>query len=199
MEEETHRHIKRLHIYILILTVSIFVLLWFFLSQQKSRVSQETPAPTSEESQILKENKGFLSLQTKDNQRTYPVGAPVVLQVLADSEEEDIVGFDVLLALENQDLQASDVSSVTSSLAGFRVVSKVQLGHLSVTAVQEPQNSTRQIFKNTVIAEIVITPRVTGTLKLSILPQADPESTKMVTAQTKVLFPEVKDLTISIQ
>ena len=196
MEEETHKHIKRLHVYVLLLTVALFVLLWFFLSQQKGQISQ--PQKTAE-SKIKKEVRGSLSLKTRDNLRTYALGMPIVVQVLADSDKQDIVGFDVLLGYGELDLETFDVTSVTTSLPGFRVINKVQRGHLSVIAIQDPQNSTRQVFKETVILEVTLVPRKAGSQKIEIISKSDPESTKLVTAQTVALYPQVEDLTITVE
>ncbi len=196
MEEETHKHIKRLHIYILLLTVSVFALLWYFLNQQ--RVKQPSKEPT-EESKIVKEERGAFSLQTKDNQRAYSTGTPFTLQVLADSDKEDVVGFDVLLSYGELDLEGFDVLSVTSPLPGFRVIESAQRGHLSITGIQDPQNSTRQILKNTVILEVTLVPKVVGEQQLSIILKADPETSKMVTAQTTVLYPKVEGLMITVR
>lgn len=190
---DTHKHIRRLHLYIFALTVVVLGLVWFLFKDQLGIVKKEEPTPAPQV-EVKKENRGTMTLQSRT--RAAAVGGQYVVQVVADSDAEDIVGFDVLLAF---DQDAFNVSSVTSPLAGYRVVSTPQEGYLAVTGVQDPQNTVRNVFKNSVILEVALSPKLEGDYDIVILLQSGNADSKLVTTQTNILLPAVESLSVSVQ
>lgn len=195
--KETDKHIKRLHAYIFILTVSVLTFVWVLFKDQLRLTKKEQEVTQSTQFKKLKgENKGNMILVMKNNQRKVPVNVPFTVQVIADSQSEDIVGFDVLLSY---DKKAFKEVSASSPLSGFRVFDTQRDGYLAVTAIQDPQNSTRNVFKDKVILEITLSPALAGEYDLTILPSKKAETSKLVSTETKVFFPKVEGLTVEIE
>lgn len=195
--KEADKQIKRLHAYIFILTVSVLTLVWVLFKDQLRLTKKEQEVTQQTQFKKLKgEDKGNMTLVMKNNQRKIPANVPFTVQVIADSQSEDIVGFDVLVAY---DKEAFKEVSASSPLSGFRVFDTQRDGYLAVTAIQDPQNSTRNVFKDQVILEVTLNPALAGEYDLTILSSKKAETSKLVSTETKVFFPKVEGLTVEIE
>lgn len=186
------KHIERLHVYVLALVVAVFIVFLLFVSQTQFFQQLTTP----QQPQKVEEKKtGSLVLQKADNQRTSPLGKNLVLQVVADSQNEDVVAFDTLLAY---DADTFDFVSATSLNPAFQVSVHKNEGYVSVTAYQPPENNARSVMKDTPALQFVFIPKEKGSYVFSILEQSGKEKTQFADTKTTRLYPETSELTVEI-
>ncbi len=193
--DDTQKHIKRLHVYVLALVVGVLILLWFILSQQAPTTVQKEQVTPQKQTVAGKEaaEKGTLSLEI--DQRRVVLGQAFTVNVVADSEKEDIVGFDVLFSF---DKSAFSLSSVASPLKNYQVFEFQRQSHLTVTAVQAPEVNTRSIFDQTAILTISLRPTKKGNYNLFILPSKDKEKTKFINSATQPFLPKTTGAEIEV-
>lgn len=191
--EDHHPHIKRIHWYLLVLTIAVFALIWVIYRSQ-------TPQTTTQQQQAGQEEKiekrGSLILKDKDNLRNYQVDRAITLQVVADSEGADVVGFDILL---DYDKSAFTLTSAQTPLTGFRLFSKQNENHLSLTATQLLESKVRSLFSATAIVELVLVPKKAGSYTFSLLDEVGNESTKFVDTQSTRLYPQTVSLKVEVK
>lgn len=195
--DQHHPTVKRIHFYILILTGVLFlVVAVLLLSPQTNLLNLGKPqtAPKAEETSL--NQKGTVKLQETSNLRTVTVGQPLTVQIIADSEEEDVVGFDVLLEF---DQDAFTLTTASSPLTGYQVSRKDQVGHVSLTGYQLPQSEARSNFEGVPILELTFTPKAKGTFTFSISQIINNETTKFVNTDTEQVFPATTDGEFSIE
>lgn len=197
--ENNHPTVKRIHWYILILTIAWLGLAWFIFNSQYDLLSKLiglNPAKNiSEQSMFKTEKKGTITLKSAEDLRRYRVGQRINLQVLADSVGSDIVGFDLLF---KYDKQAFSTPSVTTPLQGYTVVTAENENHFTITAVQVPGSENRTIFNGTEILKLVFNPLKVGTYEISIIPEVNPESTKFVSTESQQLIPQTATFKVEV-
>lgn len=197
--DQNHPTLKRIHWYILILTLAWIGLAWYIFNSQydlMSKLIALNPVKNITEQSIFKsEKKGEISFKSVEDLRRYRVGQPINLQIIADSAGVDIVGFDLLL---KYDSEAFSKPIATTTLQGYTVVTSEAEDHLSITAVQVPGSENRTIFNEDEILKLVFNPLKVGTYEISIIPEAGPESTKFVSTESKVLTPQTATFQVEV-
>jgi hypothetical protein len=191
--EKTHPTVKRIHWYILILTLAFLGLAIFIFTT----LSGTTKLQSFEElkQSLFTLNKESLTLKQKESVRSYSVGQPVNIQVVANSQGNDIVAFD---ALFTYDRDAFDEPEITTTLSGFSVVPFQRDTHLSLTAMQTPGNKERSVFDNTEILNLKFTPKKIGRYEISLIPKTLDETTKLMTTENKKILPKTSTITIEV-
>lgn len=189
--DDHQKRIERLHVYILALVVSVFILILLIVSQ--ATVLQNQLSPQTGQEKIMK--RGALILQTGGNKRRAPLTQNLVVDVLASSDKEDVVAFDTMMGY---DQDAFDLVSVSSLLPSFSVSRHDQDGYVSVTAYQPPEVDARVVMKDTPVLRYVFSPKKAGFYTFSILSTSEKEKTQLVTTKTDRLFPEVSELTVEM-
>jgi len=197
--ENNHPTVKRIHWYILILIIAWIGLAWYIFNSQYDLLSKiiglNPVKDISEQTMFKTENKGTITLKSQEDLRRYKVGQPINLQVLADSARADIVGFDLLF---KYDKQAFSTPSATTPLTGYTIVTSETEDHFSITAVQIPGSDNRTIFNKDEILKLVFNPLKVGTYEISIIPEADPESTKFVSTESQELIPQTATFKVEV-
>lgn len=197
--DHNHPTVKRLHWYILILTFIVLGLVLFIINSQFDLVSRikdlNVAKDISDQTSFKSVNKGVLKIESTEDLRRYKVGQPIALQVFADSDEADIVGFDVLL---QYDKQGFSITSTTTPLEGYTIVPTETDTHLSITAVQNPGSDNKFIFSDEEILELVLNPLSVGTYEFSIVPNIGEETTKFVSTNSQILIPQTATFTIEV-
>jgi len=190
----THPTVKRIHWYILILVLAFLGLALFVFTALNGNLTKMQNFETIKES-IFKTKKEVLTLKAKENARSYSVGQPIDISVIADSQDQDIVAFDMLMTY---DKESFDEPIVKTPLSGFSAFPFNKDTHLSVTAVQAPGFKERSIFKNTEILTLTFTPKKIGKYEVTIIPKTLDETTKLVTIENKVIFPKTSVITLEV-
>ena len=193
--DRTHPTVKRIHWYILILTLAFLGLALFVLITLGGGLTKVQDFGTLKES-IFDTKKETLTLKIKEDTRSYSVGQPINILVLADSQNQDIVAFDLLLTY---DKESFNVPVATTKLSGYTVVPFDRDAHLSITAVQRPGFKERSIFKSTEILNLTFNPKKVGKFEFAIIPKTLDETTKFVTVESKkILFQKASTLSIEV-
>lgn len=188
---ENHPHIKRIHWYILVLTVVVFGLVWWSISK-----TEKEPQKQEKEIKVSSQQVGSITLKDKEDLRKYKVGKPIVLQFIADSGNYDVVGFDVLL---QYDRNAFSLTSTQIALSGFRVFPRQEKDHLWLTGIQGPESNTRSVLKNESILNLTLLPKKTGSYTFTLLKKSGKETTKLVDIKTEILYPKTSSLKIQVE
>ena len=195
-----HPVIQRVYLYILILTVLLFLVVWSILKSSRTSPQQTTVESPTAQGQVQKVvvkkvQKGSVSLATKDDATRVAVGVPLTLYLVATSENEDIVGYDALL---KYDKDAFSLVSVSSLLPEFEIFKTDGPDHLTVTATQPPKQNTRTLLDNTKILQYVFTPKEKGNYTFTLLGAAGRETTKFVNTQTALVVPKTAPVSVEV-
>jgi hypothetical protein len=197
--ENHHPTLKRIHWYILILTITFLGFVWFVFNSQYNIVDKISESDVikeiSEKSGFKTSKKGTLTLTSLEDLRRYRVGQPINLQVIANSAGSDIVGFDLLLKYDNE---AFSTPTATTPVEGFTIVPSVNDTHLSITAVQNPDSNNRAIFDDDEIVRLLINPLKVGRYEISIVPTMNVESTKFVSTDSQILMPQATTFKVEV-
>lgn len=178
--------------------ISFFLLLifsrgLFFVNKEKKTKKVISPTVTST---IISSKKGFLELKAKTDLTRFSVGQPIVLQVIADSAGEEIVGFDVVLTYE---ANAFNFTKVTSLLPDFKVYPFLREGYLVLTLVKSLESTMPSIFQKTPVVAIEFNPKKEGIFIFSLKEKLGKETTGFMNNKTERIVPVLTDLKIEIK
>lgn len=191
--------------YLILLAVFLVIFvgtsLMLFLSTKKLEQSPAS-APTNVSTipvvipPTVAAKKGSMTLQTASGAANFHVGNPVTIQLLADSQNEGIVGWDSLVSY---DMTAVDFIGATSSLPDFKIYPYQRAGYVTLTGLQLLQSKTSRVFTGQTIATLTFRPKKAGNLVFSLEAAEGNEKTDLVTAQTKALYPQLNSVTVEIR
>lgn len=194
-------------VYLLVVFFAVFAGSGLFLLGQKNN-NQSTPKGTSEDSSaILKQESiviptsaptaGSLSITGEES---YPLPDNVVIKLSADSNGQNIVGYDVVLYY---DPTAFEFVAAISTLADFTIYPNDNGNYLFLTSVKSVGSETATVLggeqgSEATIANLTFKPKKIGNYNFSLRQSADQEKTQLVTDQTEILNPALSDLTVEI-
>lgn len=141
---------------------------------------------------VLVPTRGYFKLQTPTN----PIkGNPLTIQVLADSDKEDISGFDLLVSYDQTAFNYVSAVSVDSDFKAYAVKRDT---HISITSVKSLQSKNPTIFQATPALSITFIPLKSGTFTFTLAPQIDKETSGMVNTQTKKIIPSLNTVIVTV-
>ena len=188
-------------VYMVIFAAVIFIGLMLFFATQQNKVirppTNSTDSSTVRETAIptVKPTKGTLSLIPKSGLAKYSLTQNVVLNLVADSSNEDISGYDALIGYDNT---AFDFVSATSVIPDFKIFTFPKENYISVTATKNLQSSSPSIFTNTILIEITLKPKKVGNFTVSINEEQGRETTKFVNIGTSLVYPKLNNVSVEI-
>lgn len=193
---------NKIFIYLLVIFFAVFIGTGIFLvANNKKTAINEQAASTS----IIKEEKmiiptaepiqGSLNLKLENEETSLSRDKELKIDLVADSNEKNIVGYDLVLSY---DPLAFDFVKVTSNLADFKIYSYKRNGYLSFLATKSPQSQKSSVFTQTKIASLVFRPMKTGKYSFSLKPLIGKDKTDLVTDKTEVLNPKLNQLEIEV-
>lgn len=186
-------------IYSLFFLAIIFILTLFFLkSFEKNQPKKEnfaivTSTPTNQVFKIEKTN-GAITIHSLKNQ--YNIGEEIEIDLKADIEKENIVGYDMVLSYDEKNLEYLKTESLIPS---FSIYSYKKDNNLFLTGVKTPQNKEKTIFKNTAFAKIFFRSKNKGIYKIDIISSKDSSKTKLVNDKTQEIYPQLLSITIEVK
>lgn len=186
--------IKTIFVYLLAIFLAVFVGTGIFLvlnnnnSASKKGETTMTSIPTSVPTQ------GSLSLKLAGG-ATVTKDSEVQIDLFADSNEKNIVGYDLVLSY---DPSSFDFVKATSNLADFKIYTYKKDGYLSFLATRSLQSQTSSIFTQTKIASLVFKPIKAGKFTFSLKPLMGKDKTDLVTDKTEVINPKLNDLEVKV-
>lgn len=186
---------------LLSLVVVFGVLLFVVYSSQKAKKEEESSkVATSQSPNVVDEaaspmpTEGMFSLTT--SQSIMAVNTPVTVTLEANSNGKAIVGYDLVL---QYDPDSIEITSATSLLPDFTVYPIKSADHYSITATKKITSEDPSIFSQMGILNLIVTPKKSGSLNLGLVSSLGNEKTQMVDETTKVIYPEVGEITLQVK
>lgn len=94
--------------------------------------------------------KGSLIVKTQEASTAYKAGQPVTVQVYADSADEEITGYDLVLQFDQKIVK---YTANRAQFADFQSFVAQKEGMVTITAVKKINATTPSVFKNSLIHE----------------------------------------------
>ena len=197
----------KIMIYLLVVFFAIFVGTGLFLANQSKQNQPvgRAAGQTSNSATLKQENiviptavptVGSLSLIGEES---YPFTDNVIVNLSANSNGENIVGYDVILYY---DPTAFEFVAAESTLPDFTIYPKDYGNYLFLTSVKSVGNQSTTILgtgtSETTIANRTFKPKKIGSYNFSLRQSAEQEKTNLVTDQTEVLSPALTDLAVEV-
>lgn len=179
----------------LILFVGLIIYLrTIFMPRKSDTVSiSEMPTPT-----IMLE-KGKMSLKlSQTSPESLTVGKPVTIAVVAESAEEPIVGFDVVVEYNPQMMIFASSESI---LPEFQILEQKNVDNVTLIGLKKLSASIPVALQDSKIAELTFTPKKAGThtFSLAFTPGSSADSNLMTEeTDTKDILGSVSSLTVTV-
>lgn len=190
---------NNIFIYLLVVFFAIFFGTGIFLviSSNKTKTSDNSDMTTSaiqEEKMVIPtEVPTTGSLILSKEFETTKVNNNFVVTVSADSNQKNIVGYDLILFY---DPLATEFVKVESLLPNFQIYSYKHENYIVITAVKSLQNQSSSAFSDSKILSFTFLGKKIGTNSLSLRNSYGNETTKLVTDKTESLNPKLNDLQV---
>lgn len=107
------------------------------------------------------------SILIKTKKKTYSLNEPIQFTAIADSQGQQVTGFDVLINFDSEYLSLSDKKS--PGLKDFQYYGSNKDSIFQNSAVLKPDSTTPQIFKDQMLFEFEFIPKKKGKTELKIL------------------------------
>jgi len=124
-----------------------------------------------------------------------PITDLVKLEVWADSNETDVVGYDLILNFDTQAFKLVGVNSVQADFSLFKIEKE---GALIITGTKKLDISQKTLFTNQKIIVLTLKPQKTGKFSFEILSSLGKEKTQLVDSSSKIYYPKVNRIEIEI-
>lgn len=185
--------------YLLVVFLAIFVGTGIFLVfNNKNSVpkDEETAKDTAiKQEQTVVPTQGSLSLVLANGSTSVTVNSEVQVDLIADSNENNISGYDLALSY---DPLAFDFVKATSNLTDFKIYTYKKNNYLSVLGIKSLQSQIPSVFTQSKIASLFFKPVKAGSYNFSLKPSIETDKTDFVTDKTEVLNPQLNDLEILV-
>lgn len=196
MDTQSNSQTNSVYRFILILVLIVFAFLLLYLYQTRSKIGKQENfvAVTPQPPVVL--NMGSISLKAASDVSTGAVNEPLELDIVATSDQKSIVGYDAVLKFKEGSLE---VVSAESLLPDFDLYQVKKSDHYILTGTKKLDSVEPAVLDNTAIVRLTVLPRSTGELYLNIADNLGLEKSQMVDEETKVLFPQVGEITLEIK
>ena len=148
-------------------------------------------APVGPLSQYL-----FLKTDAPEETASYKVGSEVNFNLVGNSVDNNITGYDVVIAYEPT---AFDLIKAESVLPDFKVYSYKRDNYLILTVVKELQSITPTVFSDTKLITLTFQPKKTGRYNFSLISTNEKGKTDFITDKTETIMPQVNSLTVEVK
>lgn len=181
-----------------ILLIALLIVLVVFLYANRQQLNNQSSSVMVKkiESPSPAELPTALTLSLDKSQTGFSVGKPIVVTVHADSHEEDVVGFDLLVTY---DQTAFSFVKAQAADSAFSLYPRNSSTHLSVTGIKKPTIKDDKPFANTPLLTLTFQPKKQGSYKFVLTPKIGRETTKLVNDKTQVFNPTVESLTVTVK
>lgn len=175
---------------LLILSATSFFLLF---SLNKTKNQNQTGSINQIITKANPVGKIYLQIEEKE----LFLNQPFKLLVFADSSDEPITGFDVVLTYDPKKLEFKNLNSL---IPEYQIFKKVEGNEIRITAIKPLEVKTLTIFKNTPLMEIFFSPQRPGEteVNLEFSPNAKNES-NLINNQTEDILSQVEGVKLNIK
>jgi hypothetical protein len=187
---------KTVLIYLLVIFLAIFVGTSIFLIfNNKKSPSVKKTTGTVVTIPTVKPTEGSLNLISEKEKISLSADKEVIINLVADSNEKNIVGYDLVLSY---DPLAFTFVNATSNITDFQIYTYKRDNYVSFLAAKTVQSQTQVVFTQTKIASFVFRPLKTGKFNFSLKPLIGKDKTDLVTDKTEVFSPKLNELKIEV-
>lgn len=183
--------------YLLVMFFALFVGTGIFLVFNRNK--NTVIALTDKQEQVVTPSEaptqGSVNLVLADGTISTTINNEIQIDVIADSIENNISGYDLALAY---DPTVFEFVRATSGLGDFKIYTYKKNNYLSVLGTKSPLSQTSSVFSQTKVATLFFKPIKTGNYSLSLKSLIDVDKTDLVTDKTGILNPKLNDLEISV-
>jgi len=183
---------KKTLLIILILLVVFLILFFFLKSSSRTKIrSQPTEAPTAS----VIQSQGWFKLKSLTD-ATVSLDDQVTINLLADSVNQHVLGYDLVLTYDAGKLTLKEVKNL---LEDFDIYKKQSVGKLMITGVLRPTVKTKNPFQNTFLVRLEFQAVASGQANLKIDWQKDStKDSNLISDQNQDILGPVQPLTINI-
>lgn len=128
--------------------------------------------------------------------KTYQVGKPITIAVVANSQGADIYGYDIQFKVNPEQFE---ISEAVSLLENFDLTQYNRGEYYSITAIKDINDEQPSLFENTPIVSITLIPKTAGTITLEVLHEVKGETSKFTDKNVTVIDPQIQPLQLEIQ
>lgn len=197
---DTQNHNKRfLTIIFALLSVAFLVLIFSVMIRLRNVTPPTQPPITTQvsptEAPVAKE-KGSLTLKAKSNETFVSQKKPLTLYVYADSDNQPITGYDVIL---NYDSSLVNFINHKNLQPDFQIFTKKEKDRLVITGIKNLNSATPTVFADSSLIELTFQPQKTGQVNFSI--EYTPDSKKdsnLITDKTAEVLGKVEGIKFNI-
>jgi len=186
MEEKN----KIIPVYLLVIFMAVFIGTGVFLILNNKKL----PSGKEAASTAVKQTQGSLNLELSGNE-TLSVNKEFAIDVVADSNKKNIVGYDLVLYY---DTSSFEFVNATSNITDFKIYSYSKGNYLSFLATKTLQGQASSVFTQTKIASIIFKPKKAGKFNFALKPLLGGDKTDLVTDKTEVLNPGLNELKVEV-
>lgn len=123
-------------------------------------------------------------------------GEEFTIGVYGFSGGRDVVGFDILIGI---DQNAFEVKSITSQLSDYIVRDFNRESYFSITGIKNPQKNDVTILDNTALLTVVLKAKQKGESMVTLLASEGNERTKYVDNNVAILTPQLGSVLINVK
>ena len=193
---------KQKILFSLVIFFLLVFLLTFFLTglgkDRKAKSGNNEAVPTvslGQEVSIFRNEKSKANLTIKDSLIRSAVGKPVSLIIVADSNKNNISGFDFLVSYDKTAFTFEKAMSLNDS---FNLLTLKGADKLTLTGSKKFQINQQVIFENSQLVELIFTPIRSGQFTFSLLPSSGKEKSQMVDINSVIIYPRLNNLTVEV-
>lgn len=153
-------------------------------------------SPTSSITSFLPSTTGQFILKTKNQKKIFSQNEPIIISVFADSSNQSISGYDVVLIFDQQRI---NFSSAKSLINDFQVFTQQKENKLFITGTKKLSANQPIVFSQTPILEITFQPKQKG--QINIFFDYQPKSTKdsnLINEKTQDILEKVEGISLEI-
>lgn len=187
----SQNHLSRLYLTMALL-VFLGALVWINVRVTPSQQSQQRQRSVA----VAFSYDGSITLQTSDKINQFTLEQPFEILVYADSENNPIVGYDVILGFGEDNIE---IDRVESLLSDFTVYPFKQDEYHVATGVKSISSKENTIFSNTPILKVTARGIKQGSTTISVLNTVESRKTQLVDDKTQILYPKGADLILTIE
>ncbi len=147
---------------------------------------QKTPTPA-------KPTFGTLTIKNSDDTTRHPVTDYLKLDIFADANQIDVVGYDIIIKFDTKSLEVIQIDSVLSDFNLFKMKGE---NKLTITATKKLDATGTNLLTNKKIVTLTLKPQKTGKFNFQLLSDFGREKTQLVDTGSNVYYPKLNNIEI---
>ena len=144
---------------------------------------------------LVKPTFGSLTIKNSDEITRHPVTDYLKLNILADSSQVDVVGYDCLVSF---DTTAFEIIQADSDLADFSLFKTKGENKLTITGIKKLNASGTNKLSNNKIVTLTLKPLKTGKFSFKLISEIGKEKSQLVDTGSNVYYPKLNNIEIEI-